>query len=118
MRDYLSAHTPADEQPYPQFVNLSADGDDVVISVRVKQTTGDGVFICGYAADRGKPGRCTPGDMCCNNYCNMAPEKGAMAGEPLPHTHQNCGAQAEMRLPKDVAIRILGEALAKLMGKD
>lgn len=41
-----------------------------------------GVYICGYARDKGQPGRCTPGDEHCNNYCNMAPEKGPMQRSP------------------------------------
>jgi hypothetical protein len=109
MREYLSAHTPADERPYPQFVNFSVEGDEVVISVRAKQTEVDGVRICGQT--------CQPGGFGCNNYCNMAPDKGPMADKPEDFTHHNVGAQAEMRLPRETAIQIMGEALAKLMGE-
>lgn len=39
-------------------------------------------YVCGYASDKGQPGRCTPGDDRCNNYCNMAPAKGPMQPHP------------------------------------
>lgn len=42
-------------------------------------------YICGYASDKGAPGRCTPGDDRCNNYCNLAPTKGPM--QPHPATY-------------------------------
>lgn len=68
---------------YPGYVSINrAENGDVVVTVREEPTVRDGVYICGFAADRGKPGRCTPGDDRCNNYCNMAPGKGKMQDRP------------------------------------
>lgn len=39
-------------------------------------------YICGFAHQKGEAGRCTPGDEHCNNYCNMAPQKGSMKCRP------------------------------------
>ena len=68
---------------YPGYVNASAEGDMVTLIVRGDPTVHeDAEFICGHARDRGQPGRCTPGDDNCNNYCNLAPEKGRMQDHP------------------------------------
>lgn len=84
---------------YPGYVNVSRNDDgSVVITVRADPKTFDGEYICGLAADKGKPGRCFPGDDHCNNYCNMASEKGAMADHPLPCSQTIEGATATVRL--------------------
>lgn len=41
-----------------------------------------GIYVCGHARDKGQPGRCTPGDDRCNNYCNLAPQKGPVQAAP------------------------------------
>ena len=69
---------------YPGYVNASRDGDRIVLTVRGDPSQRDAGFICGYARDKGQLGRCTPGDDNCNNYCNLAPEKGPMQDHPKP----------------------------------
>ena len=68
---------------YPGYVNVSQDGDTVTLIVRgdpiVRENSS---FICAHAHEKGQLGRCTPGDEHCNNYCNEAPEKGAMQDHP------------------------------------
>lgn len=84
---------------YPGYVNVSREDDGaVVIRVRGDPTIRDGAYICGYAPDKGKHGRCTPGDEYCNNYCNMAPQKGPMQDAPLPCTQVIEGATTAVRL--------------------
>ena len=83
-KELIGAYTKLDAE-YPGYVNASAEGDTVTFTVRgdpdVYENAG---FICGYARDRGLPGRCTPGDENCNNYCNLAPKKGRMQDHPKP----------------------------------
>jgi len=43
-------------------------------------------------------GRCYPGDATCNNYCNMAPERGPMADAPLPCSYARVGDAASLVL--------------------
>lgn len=111
MKKCIAAHTNLDPI-YPGYVNISRDEDgSVIVSVRSDPTTHPNrAYICGYAADRGKPGRCTPGDESCNNYCNMAPQKGPMQDHPLPCSQTFCGETAAVRLD-DGAWRALIAAL-------
>ncbi len=92
------AYTKAD-RTYPGYLNIST-GDDgrVTISVRADGSTRCGAHVCGFAADKGKHGRCTPGDDNCNNYCNMAPQKGPMQPRPKPCEIVECGASASLTL--------------------
>lgn len=69
---------------YPAYVNVTRDGEAVVLTVRGDPTIRQAAFICGHAVDKGQLGRCTPGDDNCNNYCNSAPEKGPMQDMPKP----------------------------------
>lgn len=88
---------------YPGYVNVSRHPDgSVTVIVRSEPRTVDGFYICGFAKDKGAHGRCTRGDDRCNNYCNMAPEKGPMAKSPLPCSQTIEGAQASLRLSPDV----------------
>jgi len=116
MNKTLSALTALDS-PYPPFINISeTEGGDVQFSLRAPATDTEGVYVCGHASDRGKHGRCTPGDGNCNNYCNMAPEKGPMADSPKPCRHIDVGASVVAVFPRHDAIRTLEEALAALKG--
>lgn len=84
MSRVIAAHTKADPS-FPGFVNVSAMSDGTVaIVMRTDPHVSKGIFICGHRTERGMPGRCTPGDENCNNYCNMAKEKGAMQDAPKP----------------------------------
>lgn len=83
MAETLAAYTKLGTA-YPGYINLRAFPDgSVQITMRGDpDERPDSCYICGHDRDRGKPGRCTPGDENCNNYCNMAPEKGPMAQAP------------------------------------
>ncbi|MER8394100.1 hypothetical protein NKH10_19610 [Mesorhizobium sp. M1340] len=85
---------------YPGYVNVSRDDDDsVVVTVRGDpEVRADSIYICGYAADKGAHGRCTPGDDRCNNYCNLAPQKGPMQDRPSPCSQTYEGKTATVRL--------------------
>lgn len=110
----LSAYTGPTGEAYPAYVNLSLDGNEVVVTLRAAATKREGVFVCGYhPRDTRTPGRCTPGNKHCNNYCNTRP------GEPMPdaprdHTHIDCGATVSMRLPLAEASKLLIDAFAEL----
>ena len=98
MREMLAAFTAAGSS-YPEYLNFSRDGDDVIVTARATPTVRDGVYVCAHARDAG-PGRCVAGGPTCNNYCNMAPEKGLMADRPLSCTHVSEGATVSVRIPE------------------
>jgi len=99
MTDNLFAYTaPGIEYPGYVSINRNADGD-VAVTVREAPTVRDGFYICGFSADKGKPGRCTKGDDRCNNYCNMAPEKGPMQDHPAPCVQTFEGKTATFVVP-------------------
>lgn len=98
MSKYIVAHTNADSE-YPGYINFTREVDGgVTVYFRGDPSKRDGCYVCGYARERGQPGRCTPGDDRCNNYCNMAPEKGPMQDSPLPCTQILEGATATLKL--------------------
>lgn len=101
--------------PYPGYVNVSCEDDGTfVLTVRGDPSSREGCYVCGYASDKGQPGRCTPGDAHCNNYCNMAPEKGPMQKHPLGCTQVLCGDTANVRLSAaefEDLVRVVGPAL-------
>ncbi|MER9376020.1 hypothetical protein [Mesorhizobium sp. M0491] len=102
MPKLIAAYTTL-EPIYPGFANVSRNDDgSVVIYVRGNpEVRTDSGYICGFAADKGMPGRCTPGDDACNNYCNMAPQKGPMVDRPAPCTQTSEGKAATLRLMGD-----------------
>jgi hypothetical protein len=91
----IYAHT-APGADYPEYVSVNAtdDPDKFTVSVRSPPKVEQGSYVCGYARDKGQPGRCTPGDEHCNNYCNMAPDKGPMADHPASCEHTREGSTA------------------------
>ncbi len=100
MSKCISAHTNPGLEP--GFINFTREGDgSVSVHVRGDPSRIDGVYVCGYAVDRGKPGRCTPGDTRCNNYCNMAPEKGPMQNSPLPCSQVYSGETIKLTLASE-----------------
>lgn len=102
MSKCIVAHTNLDPT-YPGYVNFTRNDDGTVtVIVRGDPTKVEGVYICGYAPrDRGQPGRCTPGDHYCNNYCNLAPSKGPMQKAPDNCTHTREGATTSVKLSAD-----------------
>lgn len=83
----------------PGYINFTRQADGTVsVILRGDPTKFEGAYICGYAADRGKPGRCTPGDVSCNNYCNMAPEKGPMQATPAACSQVRSGETVSLTL--------------------
>jgi hypothetical protein len=84
---------------YPGFLSVNRlPNGDVEIHLRAEPTVSEGRHICAHARDAG-PGRCVAGGPTCNNYCNMAPEKGPMQDAPLPATHVTMGSQARLIIP-------------------
>lgn len=103
----ISARTNPDAT-YPGYVNFTREEDgSVSVTVRGDPTKRDGAYVCGFARDKGQPGRCTPGDDRCNNYCNLAPQKGPMQRAPLPCTQVICG--------ETVKVTLTSEAFASLL---
>lgn len=100
MRKLIAAHTTL-ALIYPGYVNVSREDDDVIITVRGDPKIRDGAYICGNPSDKGKHGRCTAGDENCNNYCNMAPQKGPMQDHPAPCTQTFEGETVTVRLSDD-----------------
>lgn len=97
-RECLAAYTKLGSN-YPGYVNVSREQDGAIaVTVRADPKVHDGCYVCGHAKDKGAHGRCTPGDEHCNNYCNMAPQKGPMQDAPLPCTQVIEGATATVRL--------------------
>lgn len=83
----------------PGYVSINRLASrDVEVTVRAAPIIRQGVYVCAHTRDAG-PGRCTAGGPTCNNYCNMAPEKGAMQDHPLPCTHVDAGTQASFIVP-------------------
>lgn len=98
MNSNLFAYT-APGSGYPGYVSVNREANgDVTVTVRADPTERDGVYICAHAADAG-PGRCVAGGPTCNNYCNMAPEKGPMQDAPLPCLHVIEGATVSYTIP-------------------
>lgn len=98
MSKLISAHTNLDPN-YPGYINFTREDDgSVSVHLRGDPSTVGGVYVCGYARDKGQPGRCSPGDDRCNNYCNMAPEKGPMQKSPRDCSHIKEGATAKLTL--------------------
>jgi len=101
MKKNVFAYT-APGASYPGYVSINrTEGGDYEVTVRAAPTVRDGGYICGFARQKGEIGRCTPGDERCNNYCNMAPEKGPMQDHPAPCTQVFCGETVSYTVPAD-----------------
>lgn len=101
MRDNLFAYTPATSIGYPPYVSINRlENGDVEVTVRAAPTEYDGVYVCGFNdKDDHDPGRCVPGGPTCNNYCNMAPQKGPMQAHPKRCHHVKEGATVSYVVP-------------------
>lgn len=101
MTDKVVAYTKFDSV-YPGYLNVTEKPDgSAVLHVRADPEKRKGVYICGRASDKGHPGRCTPGDDNCNNYCNMAPEKGPMQKSAKECEQVLCGQTVSLELSAD-----------------
>ncbi len=108
-KQLIGAYTKVDAF-YPGYVNVSQDGDVVTLIVRGDPTVrSDAGYICGHRADKGKAGRCTPGDDRCNNYCNSAPEKGPMQDHPKRCDQWFEGVTVSVTFTTDEWAKIIGE---------
>lgn len=100
MTDNIFAFTALGAQ-YPGYVSINRlENGDVEVTVRSAPRVQDGGYICANPRDAG-PGRCVPGGPTCNNYCNMAPQKGPMQDHPLPCTHTIEGKTASFVVPAE-----------------
>lgn len=98
MKQVIAAYTTL-APVYPGYVNVSREEEGgVVITLRGDPTVREGAYICGHASDKGSPGRCTPGDDRCNNYCNLAPQKGPMVDHPAVCVQTLVGETVTVRL--------------------
>lgn len=98
MSKCITAHTNLDPS-YPGYINFTREDDGTVsVLFRSNPSTVEGAYICGYERDKGSPGRCTPGDDRCNNYCNLAPQKGPMQDGPAKCSHVREGASGRLTL--------------------
>ncbi|MGN6142412.1 MAG: hypothetical protein ACTHOP_02350 [Mesorhizobium sp.] len=112
MNTLIAAHTTS-APIYPGYINVSRDDSGgVLITTRGDPKVRAGAYICGNPSDRGKHGCCTAGDENCNNYCNMAPQKGPMQDHPAPCTQTFEGETVTVRLSAD-EWRALAAELAK-----
>lgn len=118
----LFAYT-ALESSYPGFVSINQDENGCVsVTVRSAPEIKEGVYICVHQDDFG-PGKCTPGGPTCNNYCNLAPEKGPMQDAPLTCIQTFEGKQASFTLPAEASGAFIAslstiEAVAENGGSD
>ncbi|WP_027517901.1 hypothetical protein [Bradyrhizobium sp. WSM1417] len=98
MSKTIYAHT-ALNPLYPGYINFTREDDGTVsVHLRGDPRSVEASYICGYAADKGKPGRCTAGDDRCNNYCNMAPSKGPMQRSPAACVQVICSEVVKLSL--------------------
>lgn len=113
----VHAHT-APGADYPEYISVNETDDPNLFTVTVRSapTKREGSYVCGYARDKGQPGRCTPGDDHCNNYCNMAPEKGAMQDHPRPCEHVGEGPTAIITLTMPQIDQLAGDILRATVG--
>jgi hypothetical protein len=96
-RENLFAYTDMSPVSYPGYVSVNrVENGDVEVTVRSAPTVRNGAYVCCHEE---KPGNCQPGSPNCNNYCNMAPEKGPMQDHPLPCTQVEPGAIASFVVP-------------------
>lgn len=93
----IGAYTGPTGPGYPAYANITIEDDEVTITVRGEPKVRDGCYVCSHAPG---PGNCTAGGPTCNNYCNMAPEKGPMQDRPLPCQQVFEGPYAQMKMPK------------------
>lgn len=99
MSQPICAHTNL-EATYPGYINFTRE-DDGTVTVHLRgdpEVLEDRFYICGFERDKGQPGRCTPGDDRCNNYCNMAPSKGPMQPHAASCTQVICGETVNLTL--------------------
>ena len=98
MSKCISAHTNPGCN-FPGYINFSREADgSITVHFRGDPQEVNGCFVCANLADKGKSGRCFPGDDNCNNYCNMAPAKGPMQRSPKDCVQVIEGANASLKM--------------------
>jgi hypothetical protein len=108
MRTNIFAFTDVSGMSYPGYVSINRlENGDVEISVRSAPKQRNGCYVCSHQPG---PGNCTAGGPTCNNYCNMAPEKGPMQDHPLPCVHTDEGSQASFIVPADEWLKLKDQA--------
>lgn len=114
MNKLLGAWT-GDESGYPPFVNFYEKDGRVTITLREPQKEVKWANVCSVGFHkRGVLGYCTPGDNNCNNYCNLAPEKGDMQDSPSKVKVPQCGNSLSMQIPLEAFTNLIYGTLAKL----
>lgn len=85
---------------YPGYVSINRDANgDVSVTVRSAGTgPHKGVRVCRNRADA-TGWDCYPGGPGCNNYCNMAPQKGPMQDRPESIEYYKEGVTSEFTVP-------------------
>lgn len=112
MPKFIAAHTNPG-WAYPGYINFTSEDDGTVsIYLRGDPSTVEGCYVCGYERDKGQPGRCTPGDDRCNNYCALAPQKGPMQAAPASCSQVRAGETTKLILTA-VDFNALAEAIQK-----
>ena len=103
---------------YPEYISVNETDDPnlFTITVRSPPTVEKGAYVCGHARDKGQPGRCTAGDERCNNYCNMAPQKGPMVDHPAPCEHVREGSSAMITLTMPQIDMLAGDIMRGITG--
>lgn len=116
MSKCLTAYTKLD-QIYPGYINFTREKDGTVsVHLRGDPEVKDGCYVCAYSSQKGEYGRCTPGDQHCNNYCNMAPEKGPMQPSPKDLQVVQCGATVKLSLSSSEFNRLFADLRAAVTG--
>lgn len=101
MAENIFAYTAMTGVGYPPYVSFNRlESGDVEVTVRSAPTEYEGCYVCGFKGrDDNEPGRCVPGGPTCNNYCNMAPEKGPMQDHPERCHHVKEGTTVSSVVP-------------------
>ncbi len=109
MSENIFAYT-APGSNFPGFVSINRlPNGDVSVSVRAAGTgPHKGSRVCRHRKDA-TGYDCYPGGPHCNNYCNMAPQKGPMQDHPEQIEYYKPGDQSEFTVPADEWAKFIGD---------
>lgn len=115
MTEEIMTYWKQEDSENPGFFRVRSFQDgSVLIAIRKKPVhEKKGFYVCSYERDKGRPGRCTPGGSRCNNYCNMAPEKGPVAAHPMPYLEEREGDSIQLVLEKEEWEKLLEEVFRR-----